>query len=223
MSSTIATFFLYMILYPDVQRKAQQEIDSVISPYNLPTTTDRPRLPYVNAILKECLRILPVTALGAPHCLREEDFYLSYRMPKKSVIYTNIWAIMHNPNIYDDPHTFRPERHLQPHLDLDPAKKRFHDPSTYAFGFGRRACPGQFLAEPTIFLVIAATLSMFEIKNAQGQEKPVVDCTTGAFSHPTEFGYRLVKRSEGREGLLSGMEVQKGFRPAVCRNSTAPS
>lgn len=202
MSSTIATFFLYMILYPEVQKKAQQEIDSVISPYKLPTTTDRPRLPYVNAILKECLRILPVSPLVAPHCLRQEDSYLSYRIPKKSVIYANIWAIMHNPHIYKDPHIFRPERHLRPHLDLDPAAKRFHDPSTYAFGFGRRACPGQFLAEPTIFLVIAATLSVFEIRNAPGQDMPRVDCTTGAFSHPTEFGYRLVLREEGREALI---------------------
>lgn len=146
MSSTIATFFLYMILYPEVQRKAQQEIDSVNSPHKLPTATDRPRLPYINAILKGCLRILPVTPLGAPHSLREEDSYLLYRIPQKSVVYANIWRIMHNPHIFEEPHTFRPERHFETHLDLDPAAKRMHDPSTYAFGFGRRACPGQYLA-----------------------------------------------------------------------------
>ena len=193
-TSTISTFFLYMILHPEIQEKAQHEILEIVGHDRAPTIKDRKRLPYIEAIVKECLRIAPVAPLGVPHCVREEDSYLGYRIPKGSIVYANIWRILQDPRIYDDPHSFQPERHLQPRFENDPAAKRSHDPSTYAFGFGRRVCPGQQLAQTTIFLCFARTLACFDVKKVEGQEIPVVDCTTGAFSHPVEFEYELTPR-----------------------------
>ena len=189
-----------MSLYPEVQYKAQTEIDSIIGNDRLPTAGDQHRLPYTSAILKECLRILPPAPLGVPHCVRTEDEYLGYRIPKGTVIYANIWRVMHDPRIYDDPFVFRPERHLN--LFKSNAQ-RFRDPSTYVFGFGRRVCPGQHLAESTLFSAVAATLAVFEIKRGEkGSTLP--GSTTGAFSHPKDFECSLCSRGKEKERLLEG-------------------
>ena len=76
------TFFLAMALNPGVQIKAQEELDRVLGPYTLPCATDRPRLPYINAIVKESLRWYPVAPMGLPHLCTEEDEYEGYRIPK---------------------------------------------------------------------------------------------------------------------------------------------
>lgn len=179
-----------MSLCPEAQRKAQKEIGSVIGNGRLPTAADRPRLPYVDAVMKECLRILPAAPLGVPHSVREEDKFLGYRIPKETVVYANIWRVLHDPRIYDDPHTFFPERHLSA---CNASTKRYRDPATYAFGFGRRVCPGQHLAEATLFSAIAATLAVFDIKGVEGIWKAPKP-TTGAFSHPGDFSYELHSR-----------------------------
>ena len=89
--STIQTFFLAMALYPDVQRKAQAELEAVVGPHRLPEFEDQKKLPYIHAIVKECLRWQNVFTLGLPHRLMEEDEYMGYRIPKGSIVLGNIW------------------------------------------------------------------------------------------------------------------------------------
>lgn len=62
--SAIYSFFLAMTLHPDIQRKAQQEIDSVVGKDRLPSLDDRENLPYVEAVMREVFRINPVAPLG---------------------------------------------------------------------------------------------------------------------------------------------------------------
>jgi cytochrome P450 len=64
----VQTLFLAMALYPEVQKKAQAEIDAVVGPDRLPEFEDRPSLPYINAVIKELLRWNLVTPLGEPFC-----------------------------------------------------------------------------------------------------------------------------------------------------------
>jgi cytochrome P450 len=80
-----------MLTHPKVQEKAQKELDEVISRHRLPDFSDRESLPYMNAIVKEVLRWYPNTPLGAPHLTTEEDDYKGMRIPKKTMILTNIW------------------------------------------------------------------------------------------------------------------------------------
>lgn len=58
------TLFLAMALYPEVQKKAQAEIDAVVGPNRLPEFQDRPSLPYINAVVKESMRWNVVVPLG---------------------------------------------------------------------------------------------------------------------------------------------------------------
>ena len=80
-----------MTAYPEVQRKAQEEIDRVVGSDRLPNIRDREDLPYVNAIAKEVLRWHPVGPLGFPHLSTEEDVYEGYFIPKGSIVIPNIW------------------------------------------------------------------------------------------------------------------------------------
>lgn len=101
---------LALLNYPDVLKKAQEEIDRVIGPGNLPTFEDRPSLPYINAIAKESVRWRDTTPLGitvtlhfdplvlllmlvlaVAHVSTAEDEYKGYRIPKDSVIMCNAW------------------------------------------------------------------------------------------------------------------------------------
>ncbi|PVG03918.1 cytochrome P450 [Serendipita vermifera] len=91
--SALTTFVLAMVLYPEVQRKAQEEIDRVIGTDRLPLMKDRPQLPYVEALFKEVLRWHPIAPLGVPHRLTKEDTWNGYTLPAGSTIITNIWAM----------------------------------------------------------------------------------------------------------------------------------
>lgn len=79
-----------MTLFPDVQRKAQEEIDRLFGGPALPTVEDRERLPYVDAIVKEALRWHVVTPLGVPHRTDEDDIVAGYLIPKNAVLLPNI-------------------------------------------------------------------------------------------------------------------------------------
>lgn len=89
--SSIQTFFLAMTLYPEVQRKAQEEIDEVLGTARLPKVVDRVNLPYINAVVKEVLRWHPVAPMGIPHMSTEDDMFEGHFIPKGSLILPNIW------------------------------------------------------------------------------------------------------------------------------------
>lgn len=82
-----------MTIYPEVQRKAQEEIERVVGPNKLPTFADRERLPYINAIVKEVLRWHPVAPMGIPHTTTQDDVYEGYFIPRGSMVLANIWYV----------------------------------------------------------------------------------------------------------------------------------
>lgn len=89
--SAIKVFFLAMLLYPDVQRKAQKELDSLLGESALPSINHRKDLPYVDALCKEVLRWRPAVPLAFPHLLRESDIIGEYFIPKGTIVIGNTW------------------------------------------------------------------------------------------------------------------------------------
>ena len=89
----MGAFFLAMALYPEVQKKAQQELDAVVGSERLPDFSDRPSLPYVNAIVKELLRWHPATPMGVPHRTLADDEYNGYIIPAGATVFVNIWYV----------------------------------------------------------------------------------------------------------------------------------
>lgn len=89
----MTTFFLAMVLHPQVQIKAREEIDRVVGDNRLPTVKDRENLPYVEAVLKEVFRFHPIAPMGLPHLVSEDDIYKGYLIPKDAIIIPNIWFV----------------------------------------------------------------------------------------------------------------------------------
>ncbi|KAH9039822.1 cytochrome P450 [Lactarius pseudohatsudake] len=165
------SLFLALILYPEVQKRAQAELDSVISRDRLPTYDDRPRLPYIEAMCKELMRWRMVTPVGLPHSPTDDDFYRGYFIPKGAVVIANGWAVLHDPELYPDPEAFNPDRFLN-----EDGTFRDDPMISLAFGAGRRVCPARHFVDVTLFIVTASVLSVFNVtraKDKDGNEIPV--------------------------------------------------
>lgn len=198
MTGWTSTFFLMMIIHPEIQRRAQEELDAVIGPHRLPTVRDRVDLPYLRAIQKEIYRWAAIVPLGIPHCATDDIVYESYFIPKDSLLVNNIWQIAHDPENYVDPMTFNPDRFLD---------SQALDPDTFVFGFGRRKCPGIEVAHSTIFIIIATCLAVFEFGHPQGvdgkEEKLREEFVSGSVIHPKPFGYTVKPRSGDASALIN--------------------
>ena len=93
MAAGVLSFFLAMMTHPDIQRKAQEEIDAVIGTDRLPTFKDRSNLPFVSCLLWECLRWSPIAPMAVPHAPIQDDVYEGYWIPKGTTILPNVWSV----------------------------------------------------------------------------------------------------------------------------------
>ncbi|CAE6446806.1 unnamed protein product [Rhizoctonia solani] len=201
-ASIFQSFFLAMTLYPHVQSAAQAELDAYLTTKRTLTVDDREHLPYTHAIIKESLRWHPVTNIIARQA-KEDEVVGEWVIPKGTYMIGNLWAMLHNMEIYPDPYTFRPERFLGD----NPAP----DPAMYAFGFGRRICPGNHIALQSLWLVISNTLANFEIskfRTPDGEEiTPKEEYTNGILSQPLPFKNSIKPRSSTSRALVDDVEI----------------
>lgn len=80
-----------MVVYPDVQRKIQEQLDDTLGMQRLPTFADRTKLSYIDCVVWECLRWNPVLPLGLAHLVSEDDEYGGYLIPKGTSVLPNVW------------------------------------------------------------------------------------------------------------------------------------
>ncbi|RXW23128.1 hypothetical protein EST38_g2725 [Candolleomyces aberdarensis] len=162
----MATCILGLLEHPEVLKKAQVQLDSVVKPGHLPDLDDEPSLPYITAIMKEALRWREVTPFGVPHALSTDDEYKGYHIPAGTIVIANQWAMLHDENVYTDPFEFNPDRFINPETGkIDYSRAR--DPGHACFGFGRRICPGRFMALESLWLSIASLIATFDIEKAK--------------------------------------------------------
>lgn len=159
-SSTLHTLILALCLFPEVLKRAHDELDRVVGdrPPNW-DDLDQDRLPYCAAVLKEAMRWRSVTALGGfAHAPTQDDIYRDYHFPAGIPILGNVWAMHANPVDFPDPQKFLPERFL------DQKRPYPNKIGHSAFGWGRRSCSGQYFAEQSLSQTIARLLWSFDIR-----------------------------------------------------------
>ncbi|KAH7913274.1 cytochrome P450 [Hygrophoropsis aurantiaca] len=192
--SVLMVFALAMVLNPDVQAKAQAEIDSAVGFDRLPDWDDRPLLPYVDAIIRETLRWHPVVPLGIPHAAVDDDIYEGQFIPKGATVMANAWAMSQNPEKYPNPSEFNPERFFLPSGELN------DDLVGFAFGFGRRVCVGRHVADASLWAAIVNMLAVFSFQKLRDEEGKVVEFepkwSAGVTTHPEPFPCMIVPRSK---------------------------
>ena len=110
--TTLRWALLYMMMHPEIQVKVQNEIDTVVGRNRSPQWADRLDLPYTEAVLLEIQRLRTIVPLGLPHVASEDTTLSGYDVPKGALIVSNIWAVHNDPNVWNEPDQFKPERFL---------------------------------------------------------------------------------------------------------------
>ncbi|KAF9483153.1 cytochrome P450 [Pholiota conissans] len=206
--ANLHNFVLAMVLYPEVQKRIQAEIDSAVGPGRLPTMADSDQLPYLNAVLRELIRWQPISPIALPHRLTTDDVYNGYFIPAGTVVIANSWAVSRDPTLYKDPEVFNPDRFL-PMFDKsiphDPADIPM-DPMLYSFGYGRRICAGKNYAEAMAFTAMARLMVTFNIsmaKDSQGNDiVPELQFKSSVVREPVPFPCKITPRSEAARALV---------------------
>ncbi|KIP08000.1 hypothetical protein PHLGIDRAFT_105055 [Phlebiopsis gigantea 11061_1 CR5-6] len=185
--TTLNVFFLLMLQYPEAQRQAQKELDTLLSQGRLPTVNDRASLPYTTALVREVFRWHPALPLGVMHKTTADDVYEGMYIPADTLVIANSWAILHDERRYHNPFVFDPARYLTTSGNLNPDVP---DPIEI-FGFGRRICPGRYFALDTIWLAIANVLAAFTIEKPLDEAGNVIEPSgefvSSLFSPPKPF------------------------------------
>ncbi|KAJ9483385.1 hypothetical protein VN97_g10023 [Penicillium thymicola] len=209
-SSALNSCVKYFAAYPEAQIKAFEEIQRVVGEDRIPTFKDEPDLPYIRACVKEVLRIRPVTSIGSPHYTTADIVYKAYFIPANTVVSINQYALHFDPNRYENPDDFIPDRYLNHSLKAG-AYAAHPDPYArdhFDFGAGRRICPGMHLAENSLFITIACIIWAFEVlppmENGKVGTVDVSDAAyeDGANTLPKSSKLRFVPRSPATESTL---------------------
>ena len=176
-SATLVFWMLAMVTYPEVQKRAQAELDAVVGRTRTPTFADFQHLPYIRAMVKEVLRWCPVVPLGIPHLSTEDDWYDGMFIPKGTIVIANTWELNHDPEIYGgDVAKFNPARFLDASGDVGPCPPETKEEGHVTYGFGRRVCVGKHVANNSLFIDIAVTLWACNIepgKDEHGNVTPI--------------------------------------------------
>ncbi|KAF1964860.1 cytochrome P450, partial [Bimuria novae-zelandiae CBS 107.79] len=163
-AAPMQTFCLAMCFYPQYLPMLHEELDRVCGD-RPPVAEDRPNLPFLRAIIRECMRWRPPVPTGIPHELTQDDEYNGYHIPKGSVMHPLEWAIARDPTMFPNPEAFNPLRWLEP------AYPTYQEPLTQfptiincsQFGYGRRLCQGQTVSDEDLFIGIGSIAWLFDI------------------------------------------------------------
>ncbi|KAG5271889.1 hypothetical protein AALO_G00185260 [Alosa alosa] len=151
----------FLLHRPEIQHKVHEEMCSVLEA-RYPDYKDRHRLPHLSALISEVLRLRPVAPLAVPHRAIRNSSIAGYFIPKDTVIIPNLFGAHHDPTVWRDPYSFKPERFLK----ADGALLR----SLLPFSGGARLCLGESVAKMEIFLFTAYLLRDFELLHPGDKE-----------------------------------------------------
>ncbi|RHN62368.1 putative cytochrome P450 [Medicago truncatula] len=150
---------------PEVLNKAIQELDTQIGMENMAIKSDLAKLEYLQAIIKETLRLYPPGPLNLPHESIEDCTIGGYHVPAGTCLLTNLSKLQRDPILYSDPLEFQPERFHTTHKDVDVKGQHFE---LIPFGVGRRICPGISFSLQLMQITLAALLHGFNIVTQDG-------------------------------------------------------
>jgi cytochrome P450 len=151
---------------PEVFAKATEELDRVVGRGRWVTEKDIPSLPFIQAIIKETMRLHPVAPMLVPRLSREDTSIDGYDIPAGTRVLVSVWSIGRDPELWDAPEEFMPERFLSSRLDV-----KGQDYELLPFGSGRRMCPGYSLGLKVIQVSLANLLHGFEWRLPDGVTK----------------------------------------------------
>ncbi|MED6139664.1 hypothetical protein PIB30_085971 [Stylosanthes scabra] len=180
--STLEWAMTELIRNPQVMEKAKKELGEIVGNNGVPIEeSDISKLPYLQAVIKETLRLHPPVPFLLPRKAKSDVDIAGYTIPKDAQIMVNVWNIGRDPTLWENPTLFSPERFIG--SDIDVKGRNFE---LVPFGAGRRICPGLQLANRMLFLMLGSLINSFDWKLEDGMRSDDIDMTE-------KFGITLQK------------------------------
>ncbi|KAM4628765.1 cytochrome P450 2J2-like isoform 1-T1 [Polymixia lowei] len=179
-ATTLRWALVYMMNYPEIQQKVQAEIDRVIGQSRQPNMTDRPNMPYTDAVIHETQRIGNIVPLGFPKMASKDTTLGGYFIPKGTGVMMNLSSVLFDKNEWANPDTFNPEHFLDSEGQF--CKREAFLP----FSAGKRVCLGENLARMELFHLFVSLLQRFTFSPVPG-EMPSMEGLMGFTYSPEEF------------------------------------
>lgn len=167
-SNTIEFALAELMHNPKVMKSVQEELEAVVGKDNMVEESHIYKLPYLQAVMKETLRLHPALPLLVPHCPSETTIVGGYTIPKGSRVFVNVWAIHRDRSIWEKPLEFDPTRFLDAKWDFSG-----NDLNYFPFGSGRRICAGIAMAEKTVLHFLATLVHLFDWAIPEGEKLDV--------------------------------------------------
>ncbi|NWW76247.1 CP1A5 protein, partial [Climacteris rufus] len=191
-STTVAISWslMYLVKYPDIQKKIQEELDQTIGRERRPRLSDRGTLPYMEAFILEMFRHSSFLPFTIPHSTTKDTVLNGYYIPKDRCVFINQWQVNHDEKLWKDPETFNPERFLS----ADGTKvNKVDGEKVLMFGLGKRKCIGESIARWQVFLFLATLLQQLEFSVCDGQEMDM-SCLYGLTLRPKKCEHFQVRQ-----------------------------
>ncbi|KAK9054348.1 hypothetical protein SSX86_025426 [Deinandra increscens subsp. villosa] len=214
-TSVTLTWALSLLLNnPNTFKAAQDEIDEHVGRERPVEGSDIKNLVYLDAIIKETLRLYPAGPLSVPHESTEDCIVSGYNIPKGTRLLVNLWKMHRDPNIWSDPYEFKPERFLTSQKHIDVKGKHFE---LLPFGSGRRMCPGVLFALQVLPLTLANVIQQFVITSPSNGPIDMSESTglTTSKATPLEvhLAPRLSLKISGKWGKIILVEIDPSVLP----------
>ncbi|GKE76540.1 cytochrome P450 CYP82D47-like protein, partial [Tanacetum coccineum] len=145
---------------PKALKMAQDELDVHVGRDRLVEESDIKNLVYLQAIIKETMRLYPPSPIPGTHESMDDCVVAGYNIPKGTRLMVNVWKLHRDPNVWSDPNQFRPERFLTSHMDIDYKGQQYE---FLPFGSDRRMCVGASFALTVLHFTLASLIQAFEL------------------------------------------------------------
>ncbi|XP_006273206.1 cytochrome P450 1A5 [Alligator mississippiensis] len=166
-TTALSWSLMYLVSYPDIQKRIQEELDQNIGRERRPRLADRSMLPYTEAFILEMFRHSSFLPFTIPHCTTRDTILNGYYIPKDLCVFINQWQVNHDEKIWKDPSTFNPERFLNAE---GTEVNKTNGEKVLVFGLGKRKCIGESIARWEIFLFLTTLLQQLEFNVCDGKK-----------------------------------------------------
>ncbi|CAJ1048364.1 steroid 17-alpha-hydroxylase/17%2C20 lyase-like [Xyrichtys novacula] len=180
-STTLLWILAYLLHHPEIQERLQKELDENVGGDRPVCMSDRGRLPYLDCVINECMRIRPVSPVLIPHTAMTDSSIGGHPVACGTRVLVNMWSIHHDPEHWDDPDLFNPDRFL------DDQGQRVTPPCFLPFGAGPRVCVGESLARLELFLFLSSLLQRISFSLPHGDPPPNLQGRLGVVLQPLPY------------------------------------
>ncbi|XP_037126752.1 steroid 17-alpha-hydroxylase/17,20 lyase isoform X1 [Syngnathus acus] len=181
---------IYLLYHPEVQKRIQDEMDSNLGRDRSPLLSDRGSLPYLEATIREVLRIRPVSPLLIPHVALQDTSLGNFKVRKGTRVIVNLWSLHYDEKEWKHPELFDPGRFL----NSEGTGLSKPSSSYMPFGAGVRVCLGEALAKMELFIFLAWILQRFTFSSPAGQPPPSLEGKFGVVLQPAKYKVTVTPR-----------------------------